>query len=291
MNRVKRNQAEAWSQGVATATALPPVVRAFDRLSSRYDALCAGEILTGMRRQVHARLAASFAPGSRVLEIGCGTGIDTAFLASRGVQVVACDPSAGMLDRTAHRLRQADGSALLIRSSLEDLEGHLPSHGSQAGSFDGIVSSFGALNCVPRLEALGRLAVARLHARGRLVLGLMTPLCVWEIGYFLVRGKPHAAFRRRRRPPVPVLVDGIEVPTYYHRPAEVMTALGRSFVLQRVQGLGVLVPPPYLESSWRRLPSGLRRALERFDAVVGSAVPFNRAGDHTLLEIERVHGD
>ena len=65
---------------------------AFDRLAPAYDALAAGEAFRLQRQQTHRLLSQWIRPGFRVLEIGCGTGADTEFLAGLGARVVACDP-------------------------------------------------------------------------------------------------------------------------------------------------------------------------------------------------------
>ncbi len=46
---------------------------------------------------LHRLLLAHLPPRCRVLEIGCGTGRDAAFLASNGFRLVAADASAAML--------------------------------------------------------------------------------------------------------------------------------------------------------------------------------------------------
>ena len=57
-----------------------------------------------MRRAVWARCAARFAPGSRVLEMNCGTGEDALWLVHRGVQVFATDVSPAMLQVAQSKL-------------------------------------------------------------------------------------------------------------------------------------------------------------------------------------------
>ena len=66
---------------------------AFDRLAPDYDLLTGGEIFRLLRQRTHAVFTRRLTGQSRLLEIGCGTGVDTVFLASRGSRVVACDPS------------------------------------------------------------------------------------------------------------------------------------------------------------------------------------------------------
>ena len=74
---------------MAALSRRPPATLAFDRLASEYDALVGGEIFRHLRARTHQAFVRRFGPGARVIEIGCGTGLDTCFLASHGVRVLA----------------------------------------------------------------------------------------------------------------------------------------------------------------------------------------------------------
>ena len=72
--------------------------RAFDELAADYDATFSDSALgKTLRSLVWARLEQIFRPSQRVLELGCGTGVDALALARRGVEVVAIDASQGMI--------------------------------------------------------------------------------------------------------------------------------------------------------------------------------------------------
>jgi SAM-dependent methyltransferase len=230
--------------------------------------------------------AARFAPGSRVLEIGCGVGLDASFLATRGVHVTAVDPAPGMVSRTMARLRALEppGEVRVFKADLDTVDDHL-TRCADGGRFDGILSNLGALNCVEDLGALGRLAERRLECGGAIVLCLMGRLCPWEILYFLVRGEPRRALRRLGSVPVPVNVEGIAVPTSYHTSGDVMQALGAGFDLRGMSGLAVLVPPPWLASRWAAVPLWIRRAVSAADVRLSSRFPLNYLGDHFLMDI------
>ncbi len=96
---------------------------AFDRLAPVYDSLACGDAFLHQRRQTHAAFGRWLRPGCRVLEIGCGTGADTEFLARAGLPVVACDPSEEMLSRTKRRLSDAGvaGRVGILACGLQQL--------------------------------------------------------------------------------------------------------------------------------------------------------------------------
>ena len=139
---------------------LAPATMAFNRLAADYDRLAAGELFEHQRRRTHAVLDEWIPAGGRVLEIGCGTGIDTAFLARRGNEVVACDPSREMQRLTLGRA-SASGAGRRVRvidCGLQNLTSLLYALGGIR--FDAVVSNFGALNCVDDLTPLRRIAPA-----------------------------------------------------------------------------------------------------------------------------------
>lgn len=257
-------------------------VQAFDRHAPSYDALTGGEAFLHQRRQTHDAFARWLRPGCRVLEIGCGTGVDTAFLAAAGLRVVACDPSEEMLIRTKRRLAHAAAGArpAILSCGLEDLPRFLDAldHGE---GFDAVVSNFGALNCRRSLAPLGVIARDHLRPGGAVVLGLMGRACLWESLYFAAHGRPSQG-ARRRQDEVVVPVAGIEVPVFYHRTREVRQALGPAFTLDAVVGVGVLVPPPYLETRWQQVPAPIRHATAGLDRLVASWPIVNQLGDHIL---------
>jgi SAM-dependent methyltransferase len=272
-----------------------PAAVAFSRLAARYDEICENEIFDWMRGRVHGLCREAFPPGTDIIDIGCGSGIDAVFLRERGHAVLACDPAPAMIRETTGRLaaRGLGDGALVLEADLAVLCNVLDSGAAalparwRDATAGGILSNFGALNCAADLRPLGRLAARRLRGGGRLLLGLMSPWCALETAYFLARGRPGSAFRRLRGSPVLVEVEGMAVPTVYHRPRDVMRALGPEFVLRRTCGLAILVPPPHTLQTWRRLPRGMRRALMALDTRVSTVPAIAHVGDHFVMDIEK----
>ena len=160
-----------------SATEPPAFPAPFDAVAVRYDeTFTASKIGRAQRRTVWNELARAFCRGDRILEIGCGTGVDACFLAERGVRVLACDSSSEMIAVAARRIQES-GHQNLVQPVLlraEDIA-TLP-----AGDlFDGAFSNFGALNCVADLRRLV-CDLARRLPPGRLaLLCWMGSCCLW----------------------------------------------------------------------------------------------------------------
>jgi SAM-dependent methyltransferase len=266
---------------------------AFDRLAPTYDALVSGEVFQHQRAQTHAALRRWLQPGFRVLEIGCGTGLDTVFLAGLGARVVACDPSEEMLMRTRRRVASAGTGerVTMLSCGLQELPQFLGALDHREG-FDAVVSNFGALNCAPSLDALGVVGRRHLRPGGAVIVGLIGRTCLWEILYFGALGE-RAKARRRQATSVEVPVAGINVPTFYHRRGDLQASLGESFRLDAAIGVGVTVPPPYLEPRWQQVPAPIRHVAMRVDHIAAGLPLINHLGDHSLtrwLRSREAHG-
>ncbi len=144
------------------ASAKAAAVKAmFDRIAPRYDLM--NRLMTfGMDRRWRrdAVEAIALAPGSRALDLACGSGDFCAELASVGVRVVGLDFSAEML-RVARVKRPCACSNLVRADALR-----LP---IRAGSFDAVVSGFSLRNFA-NLEEPFRECFRVLKAGGKIAL-------------------------------------------------------------------------------------------------------------------------
>src|SRR5262249_50601554 len=110
---------------------------------------------------------------------------------------------------------------------------------------------------------------------------------LWEILWYLKRWNPKKAFRRLRGGGgETALASDVTVEIYYWSIRKVVRAFSPYFRLVRWKGVGIAVPPSYLEPLVRRFPRTLRLAAKA-DRLV-ERCPFIRSlADHVLLTFER----
>jgi 2-polyprenyl-3-methyl-5-hydroxy-6-metoxy-1,4-benzoquinol methylase len=227
-----------------------------------------------------------FRPGQRVLEINCGTGIDAIHLASRGVEVLACDISRKMIEAarlrlSTTRLRSKVDFRVLAIDEITSLE--------DEGPFDGVLSNFAGLNCVRHLSPVAYDLARLLKPRALAVICLFGRFAAWEIGWHLARGSPRKAFRRLAgHPATAELGSGTAAEVRYYSVRELVRIFAPEFRLKTRGGVGVAVPPTYLEPCAQRFPHALRLA-EDADRFLGHCPVLRGLADHILLTLERAN--
>ncbi|NOG50367.1 MAG: class I SAM-dependent methyltransferase [Chloroflexi bacterium] len=133
----------------------------FDRLASSYDtAFAERPVARILRARTHERIAAQLTPGMRALDIGCGTGIDAAWMAGRGAIVTALDSSGAMLDRARSRIG-AQVPVTLVQADLNALRQSAPS-----GPYDLVLANFRGAQRSQRSRHGGRVAGGLCAIRG-----------------------------------------------------------------------------------------------------------------------------
>jgi len=231
------------------------------------------------REAVWRDLDAGFQPGQRVLELNCGTGIDAAHLAARGVSVLGCDISPRMIEIAAKRTFKSGLSGLLSFRTLatEDI-------GAIDGQemFDGAFSNFSGLNCVEDLSAVKQNLARLLKPQSTLFLCVLGRFALWEKIWYLAHGDLTKAIRTLRSSGSPA--PGIIV--RYPSRKTIVSLLAPEFTLRRFKAIGVTVPPSYMES-WARRFALITRGLDRVDRVVSGLPLFRSMGACILLEFER----
>jgi ubiquinone/menaquinone biosynthesis C-methylase UbiE len=257
---------------------------AFDSVSADYDGERGNnELIQEMRAEMWRWLDATFPTPSRLLDLGCGTGLDAVRMARAGHRVTATDWSAMMVERTADRAAR-DGvaervSAVAIGAhELDQLPGDV--------GYDGAYSDLGPLNCVPDLDAVARECARLLRPGGSLVFTVIGRVCPWEIAHYFKRGRFSRAAVRFARGVVPIGMNKRTIWTRYYGPREFYRPFRHEFELQHFRGLCVFVPPPYLTWLRDRHPDWHAR-LWRFDRRVAGWPLLRGIGDHFLIVMKK----
>jgi ubiquinone/menaquinone biosynthesis C-methylase UbiE len=257
----------------------------FEEAAATYDSEFA-DTMAGvwLRESVWSRLAPFVKPGMHALDLGCGTGEDSLWLARRACRVTAADGSPAMLEKIGAKAARLN-LAHRVRTMCLDLNAPAESEPPAGHPFDLVLSNFGAINCVGDLSTLGPKLKAWLKPGGVAALVFMGRFCAWESAYYLARFDARAVRRWRGRARATVGTQGVDV--RYGRPREVLSALGPSFRSVAVHGIGTFVPPSYLFHWVEQHPRSFR-ALATCERRTAHLWPLSRIGDHTLVIARRL---
>src|SRR3546814_1869773 len=99
------------------------------------------------------------------------------------------------------------------------------------GTFDGIYSNIGPMNCVPDLDAAAEDCARLLAPGGALVFSVMGRICPWELGRYALRGRFRRAGVRAARGAMPVGMKRHTIWTSYYLPREFHSHFATRFTL------------------------------------------------------------
>jgi SAM-dependent methyltransferase len=239
------------------------------------------ELIQRMRLTLWDTVGGQIPVGRRLLDLGCGTGIDAFEFARRGYEIVASDWSPQMVERT--RARAASGG-LAERVNAKHVGIHQLDRIDDR--FDGIYSNFGPLNCAPDLDAVAAQCERLLHPGGLLIFSVIGRICPWEMAYYTFKGRIRRAAVRAARGATAVGMNRHTIWTYYYRPREFYRAFADRFTLESYRALSLFMPPPYLVDYYRRHRAGCER-LGKLDDRFGALPLLRDMGDHFLIVMRR----
>lgn len=258
----------------------------FDGLASIYDEQIASNRINRLLRERSSRLLAeSFRLPCHLLEIGCGTGLETIPLLEAGHEILCVDISERMLEVVRAKARALGVSERLRTRSLaaSDLSALEAEHG--LGTFEGGYSTYGALNCEPDLRPISSALGALLRPRARFLAGVLNRWCLFEMMADAVSGR-FREMRGRARGSVRAGSSRFRVDAYAYSPNEFLRCFAGEFTVEWLEGVPVLLPPPdrakYVERLSRRFD-----LLARWDEKIGRRGPFRSLGDYFLMVLAR----
>jgi SAM-dependent methyltransferase len=258
----------------------------FDNIADDYDRHILGNRINRLLRDRSlAELKKAFARSPRLLEIGCGSGMETLPLLEEGHEVFCVDISERMLEVVRQKARERGVLERLQTAKLAAAS--LPQFLEQVGpgSFDGAYSTYGAMNCEADLAPIPPALHALLRPGGRFVAGVYNRWCAFELLGYSLTGRFDRAFGRAGRP-VRVGSSRFCVDVYAHSPATFARIFAPWFVKERLAAAPVLLPPSDLVAYAERFQRHFA-ALNRWDQAVATRWPFSLLGDHFLLTLRR----
>lgn len=263
---------------------------AFDHVAGDYDAEFTDQLLGRWLRECVWRHTPFTAP-MHILELGCGTGEDARHFAQMGISVLATDASGEMLaiaqqknEHLLHEMGRGSGGGVSFRQLDLNALPHAP---IADAPFDAVFANFGVINCVRDREAVARFIYDHLADDGVAVIVTMTRTCPIEILWHVLHLRPKQAIRRFFGGRMVDVGGGGALQVWYPTHRQLRREFARAGLhLERMVGIGVTLPPPYLAPLVNRYPRfwGVMRRLEH---RLASIFPFTRLNDHTLMRFRK----
>ena len=256
---------------------------AFSRQSVVFDEIDkASSSIVWMRERVRKEVLSYIQPGSRILELNCGTGIDSIFFAQQGYEVVATDNADGMLAQLNEKI-----TALGLGDKISTKKcsfNHIDT--LNEGMFDYVFSNFGGLNCTDKLYEVIQGIDKVLKPGGYFTLVIMPKVCPWEM-LTLFKGYFKTAFRRFKKNGTTAHLEGLHFYCYYYSPKYVIEHAGNGYTTESIKGLCITVPPPFIENFFEHHPRAFR-VLEKIENRIWDKAPFNRWADHYIITMKKL---
>jgi ubiquinone/menaquinone biosynthesis C-methylase UbiE len=281
---MKNNRDSSAALPVSVLPQLRDTRDAFDSVAGDYDGPRGNnDSIRDMRSEMWRWLDATFSPGSRLVDLGCGTGLDAIRMAQIGHHITATDWSPQMVRRTSDR---AEREHLTDRVQAIAVGAHELHRLVGEDAYDGAYSNLGPLNCVPDLAEVSRECARLVKPGGVLVFTVIGRICPWEIAHYLRKRRWARAKVRFARNVVPVSMNKHTIWTHYYGPREFHRAFESQFTLEHFRGLCVFAPPPYLTWIREKYPRWHDR-LWRLDRRVAGWPVIRAMGDHFLIVMRK----
>lgn len=255
----------------------------FDNYAQQYDGHFTFSPIGSLQREaVYEQLIPLLNKESRVLEINCGTGYDALEISKYAKDVLATDVSAKMIEQCQARNIINDNIIFEVKA-IQELNDDIKN-----ANF--IFSNFGGLNCLSPVEfkEFSKKCDALLNKDADLFFVLMGRKCLWERAYFTIKDQAAKAGRRKSKEGADTLINGAEFKTWYYSPNEIQELFNKGFKTQHISGVGLFVPPSYLNPFFAnkkillKIFSGLDKVFCKFNWTANYA-------DHYIIHLKKIN--
>lgn len=255
---------------------------AFSRQSVVFDDIYENNPITLIIRDKARNEVLKFIrPGDNMLELNCGTGIDTIYFAQKGFSVQATDNAEGMLRQLSEKVavKKLEDRVSIRRCSFNDLS---PLQGQQ---YNYVFSNFGGLNCTDDLAGVLRQVDPLLAPGGYFTFIIMPKVCPWEVA-MLLRGRTKTAFRRFRKNGASAHIEGVHFTCYYFNSSYVRRHVPPGYELCSLKGMASFMPPPFMDHFPVKYPKFFA-LMRRIEDKLCDSYPFNRWCDQYAITMRK----
>jgi SAM-dependent methyltransferase len=258
-----------------------PVAAAFDSIANVFDLTLENEVTVRLRKKLYAVIESLISPGSTILDINCGTGIDALYLGSKGFRVVGIDISHNMIAAARRKLHSVGLNN--VNFSVCSYDRLSPEHFPAA---ELVFSNFGGLNCTSDLVSTAN-AIGSVTKPGGYIVGvLMPPFSLWEFLSFAFRLRWSQALRRLHDKAQATGFRGAEFPVYYHSPSYTRKSFSEQFEFRKLIGLSIVSPTPQSSGFISRFPF-VSRILVDVDGMLEGLPLARSVGDHYVIVLQK----
>ena len=274
-------------ESAATPNRAELIQEEFDAVSSGYSEAIEGSPVNAyLRERSRAILSRLFDGRASLLELGCGTGLETIPMLRLGHTVTAVDISPRMLEETRRRADAAGvgGRLRTVEGNLEDLEHLLGAE--PPGSFDGAFSTYGAWNLVSERRPIARALARSMRRSAPLLLGVLNGRAPLPVLFAILTGRP-AEVKARLSRPIPAEGSRFPVDVFPSSVAGTRSELAPYFEPTGAWAASLLAPPSDAPGLRAWLGMGGRRAIRSTDALLVRAPPLVHLAEWQFLTYRR----
>ncbi len=219
---------------------------------------------------------------TQVLELNCGTGADARYFLEQGCSILATDISPQMVAAAARKCKG------LLNGRFATLPAQKLYKLRQEEPFDLVFSNFGGLNCLSpeELQNMSQEMHQITKPGAGFVAVIMSQCCPWESLYFMAKGRFSEMKRRWSSQAVQANVGAGDFPVWYYSPARFASFFEDHFSLVKQMGVGISLPPSYLEPRFAKRPK-LLATLNRMERSLSRFPKLASIGDHYLIHLKR----
>ncbi len=262
------------------------LVRVWDEKARNYDAEFGSDLVSKYIRDFNLNILMKYIgsiKNPRILDLGCGTGVDAIFLGKKGYNVFAVDISPQMI-HIAELKAKKEGLQDKISFKILPIEkiGELAPK-----KFDVIYSSFGPLNCVINLPKVVKLIGNLLNEKGFFISNMINKFCISEFIYFALKGKMKDATRRWHKNPIRVTLKSNQPKIWcnFYTPRQYINLTKDIFCHIETTGLPIIIYPGGFETS-KNWMNKIHKKMLKVEKTIADLSPLNKIGDHYIIVLQ-----